>query len=160
MATPARTRVLGSTPRAGVARTAAWAPEWRVLFSAALAKEIDERRFFLWIPVAAMGGVALNLAADREPVLWLPALLVGLCAALAWVCRARPLALGVWVGLAAVCAGFLAMGLRTARVGTPVLDHVRTVRLQGFVEEVDIRPSGARFIVNVEIGRASCRERV
>lgn len=149
MATPARTRVLGGTSRAGVTRAAIWAPEWRALFSTALATEIDGRRFFLWIPVAAMAGVALNLAADREPVLWLPALLVTLCAALAWICRARPLALGIWVGLAALCAGFLSMGLRTARVGTPLLDHVRTVHLQGFVEELDIRPHGARFIVNV-----------
>jgi len=149
MATPARTRVLGGTSRTGVARPAIWAPDWRALFSAALTEEIDRRRFFLWIPVAAMGGVALNLAADREPVLWLPAALVTVCAALAWLCRARPVALGIWVGLAAVCAGFLSMGLRTARVGTPVLDHVRTVRLQGFVEEVDIRRTGARFIVNV-----------
>jgi len=39
--------------------------------------------------------------------------------------------------------------LRTARVETPVLDHLRTVRLQGFVEEVDIRNVGARFIVRV-----------
>jgi len=30
-----------------------------------------------------MAGVALNLAADSEPVLWLPALLTALCAALA-----------------------------------------------------------------------------
>ena len=37
-----------------------------------------------------MGGVALNLAADREPVLWLPALLAALFAALAWLSRARP----------------------------------------------------------------------
>jgi competence protein ComEC len=158
MATPARTRVLGGTSRTGVVRTAAWAPEWRALFSAALAREIDGRRFFLWIPVAAMGGVALNLAAEREPVLWLPALLMAMCAALAWLCRARPLALGVWVGLAALCAGFLSMGLRTARVGTPVFDHVRTVRLQGFVEEVDIRPAGARFVVHVvDSGRLPAR---
>jgi competence protein ComEC len=164
MATPARIRVLGGANRTGVARAAAsvrratWAPEWRVLFSAALAREIDGRRFFMWIPVAAMGGVALNLAADREPVLWLPALLAALCAALAWVSRARPLTLGIWVGLAALCAGFLSMGLRTARLGTPVLDHVHTVRLQGFVEEVDIRRTGARFIVNVvDAGRLPAR---
>ncbi len=158
MATPARTRVLGGTSTAGVVRASAWAPEWRALFWAALAREIDERRFFLWIPVAAMGGVALNLTADREPVLWLPALLVALCAAAAWICRARPLALGVWVGLAALCAGFLSRGLRTALVGTPLLDHVRTVRLAGFVEEVDIRQSGARFIVNVvDSGRLPAR---
>ena len=53
------------------------------------------------------------------------------CAALAWICCARPVALGIWVGLAALCAGFLSMGLRTARVDTPVLDHVRTVQVAG-----------------------------
>jgi competence protein ComEC len=149
MTTPARTRVLGATSRAGVPRAAVLAPDWRALFAAALAQEIDGRRFFLWIPVAALGGIALNMAADREPVLWLPMLLTAACAVLAWLCRARPLALGVWVGFAALFAGFLSMGLRTARVGTPMLDHVRTVRLQGFVEEVDIRPAGGRFVVHL-----------
>ncbi len=41
------------------------------------------------------------------------------------------------------------MGLRTARVETPVLDHIRIVKLQGFVEEVDIRPVGARLVLSV-----------
>jgi competence protein ComEC len=149
MATSARARVLGATTRVGPTRAAAFAPNWRALFAAALAQEIDGQRFFLWIPVAAMGGVALNMAADREPVLWLPALLIAISAALAWICRTRPLALGIWVALAALFAGFLSMGLRTARVETPMLDHVRTVKLRGFVEEVDIRPSGGRFIVRV-----------
>jgi competence protein ComEC len=146
MTTPARSGVLAV---AGRARAAATAPDWRALVAGALAKEVDERRFFLWIPVAAMGGVALNMAADREPALWLPALLTALFAALAWFSRARPLALGVWIGLAALSAGFLSMGLRTARVETPVLDRIRIVKLQGFVEEVDIRPVGARLVLGV-----------
>jgi len=154
MTTPARIRVLGRASQAGVAPAAAWTPQWRALFAGALAQEADGQRFFLWIPVAAMGGVALNLAADREPVLWLPALLMALCAAFAWFCRAKALPLGLWVGLAALCAGFLSMGLRTARVETPVLDHFRIVKLQGFVEEVDIRNVGARFILRV-IGSGS-----
>ena len=41
------------------------------------------------------------------------------------------------------------MGLRTARVATPVLDHIRIVKLQGFVEEVDFRPVGARLVIGV-----------
>ncbi len=149
MTTPARTAVVASASVARARAAAARAPDWRALFAAALAKEIDGRRLFLWIPVAAMAGVALNLAADSEPVLWLPALLTALCAALAWISRARPLMLGLWVGLAALFAGFLSMGLRTARVETPVLDHVRIVKLRGFVEEVDIRPVGARLVLGV-----------
>jgi competence protein ComEC len=132
-----------------LARAAAWAPDWRGAFSSALAREVEERRFFLWIPVAAMGGAALNLAADREPALWLPALLTALFATLAWLSRTRPLALGLSVAIAALFAGFLSMSLRTARVAAPVLDRIRIVSLQGFVEEVDLRAVGARMVIGV-----------
>ena len=147
MTSPARTGVVSIA--AGLARATAAAPDWRGWFAGALAREAEERRFFLWIPVAAMGGVALNLAADREPVLWLPATLAAACAALAWFSRARPFALGIWLAAAALAAGFLSMGLRTARVATPVLDRVRIVKLQGYVQEVDLRPQGARLVLAV-----------
>ena len=107
-----------------------------------------------------MGGVALDLAADQEPSLWLPALLTALFAALAWVSRSRPVALGVWLGLAALLAGFLSMSLRTARVAAPVLDHIRIVTLQGFVEEVDLRTVGARMVIGVASADGMPREKV
>ena len=158
MATPARTGALAAA--AGFARAAAWAPDWRAAFSGALAREIEERRFFLWLPVFAMGGVALNLAADQEPVLWLPALMTALFAALAWMSRARPFALGVSLALAALFAGFLSMSLRTARVAAPVLDRIRIVTLQGFVEEVDLRTVGARMVIGVAGADGMPREKV
>src|SRR5260370_12448114 len=142
-----QTGVLSATARH--TRVSAWAPDWRGAFAGALAREAEERRFFLWIPVAAMGGVALNLAADREPALWLPALLTTLFAALAWASRARPFALGLSLAFAGLFAGFLAMSLRTARVAAPVLDRIRIVNLQGYVEEVDLRPVGARMEIGV-----------
>jgi competence protein ComEC len=135
---------------AGVARAAAWAPDWRKLLSAAIAREIAERRFFLWVPVAAMAGVSLNIAADREPVLWLPALIALLTGALAFAARRRRVAFAAMVGVCALSLGFLAMGLRTARVAAPVLDHIRIVRLKGFVEEIDFRTVGARLILRVD----------
>src|SRR5271165_6164908 len=147
MSSPARTAVLSGT--AALMRAAAWAPDWRRAFSGALAREVEERRFFLWLPVAAIGGVALNLAADQEPSLWLPALLTALFAGLAWISRSRPFALGVSLGLAALFAGFLSMSLRTARVAAPVIDRIRIVTLQGFVEEVDLRTVGARMVIGV-----------
>src|SRR3978361_95054 len=114
---------MASSPRAqagvlaaGWARAAAWAPDWRAHFAGALVREVEERRFFLWIPVAAMGGVGLNLAADREPALWLPAVLIAIFLGFAWFSRARPFALGTWIALAALAAGFLSMGIRTAHV--------------------------------------------
>src|ERR1700722_16146020 len=147
MVTPARTGV--SSAAAGWTRAAAWAPEWRSALSRALAHEVEERRFFLWSPGTVIGGVALNLAADREPVMWLPALMTVLFAALAWFSRARPLALGLSLAIAALFAGFLSMSLRTARVAAPVLDRIRIVSLRGFVEEVDLRTVGARMVIGV-----------
>jgi hypothetical protein len=58
MPPPARSGALAAA--AGFARAAVWAPDWRRAFSRALAREVEERRFFLWLPVAAMGGVALR----------------------------------------------------------------------------------------------------
>ncbi|MDE3174893.1 MAG: ComEC family competence protein, partial [Pseudomonadota bacterium] len=92
---------------------------------------------------------ALNLAADREPALWLPAALTAAFALAAWLARRRALARGIFLGLAALTAGFLAMGLRTQRLQAPVLDHIRIVTLQGYVEAVDFRDVGARFVLAV-----------
>ena len=158
MATPARTGALAAA--AGWTRAAAWAPDWRGAFARALTREAEERRFFLWIPVAAMGGVALNLSADREPVLWLPALMTALFAALAWVSRVRPVALGLSLAIAALFSGFLSMSLRTARVAAPVLDRIRIVSLEGFVEEVDLRTVGARMVIGVVNADGMPREKV
>ncbi len=147
MSTSGRSGVLAGV--AGLTRTSAWATGWRALFDRALAREVEERRFFLWLPVGAMGGVALNLAADSEPALWAPVALTLAFSALAYLSRARPVALGVSLALAALFSGFLAMSLRTARVAAPALDRVRIVSLTGWVEEVDLRPVGARLVIAV-----------
>ena len=144
-----RTRPLRRTGGRLGARAFALAPNFRALVAAALSEEAEGRRFFLWLPVAAIGGVALNLSADREPVLWLPALLTLAFGALAYLSRRNAFALGLWLALGAASAGFLSMGLRTARVATPVLDHVRIVKLKGYVLEADLRPVGARLVVEV-----------
>ena len=145
MSTPARTSAIA----AAAGRIGFDTPALRAALWAALARESAERRFFLWLPMAAIGGVALNLAADREPALWPAAALALITSTLAFFSRRRPLAYGLWLGAAALTAGFLSMGLRTARVATPMLDHTRIVDLKGFVEEVDFREVGARFVLRV-----------
>lgn len=156
MSTSGRIGVLAA---AGASRTLARAPDWRAAFAGALAREVEERRFFLWLPVAAMGGVALNFAADQEPVLWLPAALTALFGLLAFLCRRRPVALGVSLALTALAGGFLSMSLRTARVAAPVIDRIRIVSLEGAVEEVDLRPVGARMVIAVTGVEGMKRER-
>ncbi len=147
MGTSGRAGVLAAA--AGLSRASVWAPEWRATFDRALAREVEERRFFLWLPVAAMGGVALNLSADSEPALWAPLALTLVFSALAYLSRARPVAFGVTLALAALFGGFLAMSLRTVRVAAPVLDRIRIVSLTGTVEEVDLRPVGARMVIAI-----------
>ena len=115
----------------------------------ALDVEWDERRPFLWLPVAAIAGVLLYLAADREPVLWLPLVLAGPAAGLAWGTRGRPLASALSLGALALVAGFVSAELRARAVATPMLDRVRIVKIAGRVDEVDVRPSGARFVLTV-----------
>ncbi len=97
-----------------------------------------------------MGGVALNMSADREPVLWLPAMLIAtLRRARLALPRAAARARHLGRPSPPFAPVFCRWDLRTARVETPMLDHVRTVKLQGFVDEVDIRPTGGRFIIRV-----------
>src|SRR5271166_4030306 len=74
--------------------------------------------------------------------------------------RARPVALGLSLALAARFAGFLAMSLRTARVAAPVPDRIRIVSLEGYVEEVDLRPVGARTVIAVTSADGMPREKV
>jgi competence protein ComEC len=133
----------------GVARAAA-APGFRAAFASAFAREVEERRLFLWVPVAAIAGVALYFAADREPPLWPPALLALGFGVLAFAARRRRWAFAMHIGLAALCAGFFSAGLRAYRVATPMLDHVRIVRLKGTIEELDPRRAGARLILRIE----------
>ena len=48
----------------------------------------------------------------------------------------------------------------TARVAAPVLDRIRIVTLQGYVEEVDLRTVGARMVIGVLAADGMPREKV
>jgi competence protein ComEC len=125
------------------------ATTWGQRIARAFETEWDQRRFFLWVPVLAGIGVLLYLAADREPSLWLPCLLTAGFAAVAVRARNNRAALMLAMAAAAVFAGFLSGGLRSRRIGAPVLDRIRIVKLTGFVEEVDHRRTGSRFILHL-----------
>ncbi len=116
---------------------------------AAIETEAEHRRFFLWLPVAMGAGVVLYFVADLEPSLPLDS---GLClafAVLARLARHRRRAFLGLVGAAAVLAGMTTAGWRTARVAAPVLDRLRIVTVQGYIEEMDVRREGARFVLRV-----------
>ncbi|WP_460450385.1 ComEC/Rec2 family competence protein [Alsobacter sp. SYSU BS001988] len=129
-----------------------WLLELGASFGAALRRlfqrEIEERRLFLWLPVAAGAGVLAYFAAEQEPSWWAPALglLVASCGAVAARPRSRP-AFIACVAAAAIFAGFLAAALRTLAMAAPVLDRVRVARLTGTVEAVETRISGGRLMI-------------
>ncbi|WP_424361817.1 ComEC/Rec2 family competence protein [Methylocystis parvus] len=118
-------------------------------FRRAYAKEAELRRPFLWRAVAAGAGVALYFAADREPSLTLCAVAVACAALLAFVTKRHARAHALFLALAFVAAGFCAGAWRTARVAAPIVSRVGVGDLTGFVEEVDLRPAGARFVLRV-----------
>ncbi len=138
-------QLAGSAVAEGIAQprfTRAWRAlgDPRRLVLQALEIESAERRLFLWLPVAAGSGVVFYLLADREPSLWLAAALALVSAVLAFLLRGRRLAYSVSIGLCCLCLGLLSASWRTARVAAPVIDRIKVVTLEGFVEEMDLSP--------------------
>ncbi len=140
--------VAGARGAARKPRAFAWSRAFAAL-SAAWDREVDERRLFLWVPVCVGAGVTLYFVADREPSLFFCILLCATFACAAAATRSRPAAFRVFVALAAVVGGLASGAWRTARVAAPVLERVRIVKLTGFVEEMDHRRVGARFVLRV-----------
>ncbi len=118
-------------------------------FQRAYAEEAELRRPFLWRAVAAMAGALLYFSANREPSLALCAGGLAIVALLTFLTRRHARAHALSLALAFVVAGFAAGAWRTARVAAPVVPRIGIGELTGFVEEVDLRRSGARFILRV-----------
>ncbi len=119
------------------------------LYRRAFETEVALRRPFLWLPVAAGSGVVLYLYASREPSLWFVVAAAILCSVLAYRARENRLAFYLFCGLCALFAGELSAAWRTARVAAPVIDRIRIATLEGFIEEMDFRRTGARFLLRV-----------
>ncbi len=153
------TRALGRpVAAASVAERLAVLP---ALFRAAIEREWDERRFFLWLPVCAGAGVALYFAADREPSALYAAVIAAALVTAAFLARSSRRALVALTAAAALAGGFTTAALRTASVAHPVLDRIRIVKLTGFAEEVDHRRIGARFVLRIATtGDAALDERL
>jgi len=146
---------LGSPLAAAVGRLAACAT-----------RELDDRRGFLFLPIALATGAALYFGAAHEPlphVAFLPAVLfTGLAIAL----RARPFGFHLFALLAAIAAGFALASFQVQRVAHPVLPTAMDgMEISGFVEAAEQRPRGSRITLLLtrfgrEGGRGVTPERV
>jgi competence protein ComEC len=119
-------------------------------FRTALEIEIAERRIFLWLPVAAGSGAVSYLLAEREPSMLFAGFAAAVFGTLAVLLRGRRLGFVIAVGLCAVFVGLLSASFRTARVAAPVLDRIKVITLEGYIEEMDFRRAGARFLLRPE----------
>jgi competence protein ComEC len=113
----------------------------------ALEIEIAERRFFLWLPVAAGSGSIWYLLAERQPSLSYAGAAAALFGMLAFLLRGRRLAHAVALGLCFLCLGLLSAGWRAARVASPTIERIEVATIEGFIEEMDFRQTGARFLL-------------
>ncbi len=128
---------------------ALWRTAMRARLAAAWAEEEAFRRPALWLPVAAGLGAILSLSADREPSLLLSGIGFVVFSALAMRLRDHRAGFALALTLAAVMAGFLAMGWRTARVAAPIVPRTLVTSLSGYVEQIDHRREGARLVLRV-----------
>ncbi|QFR32481.1 ComEC/Rec2 family competence protein [Ancylobacter sp. TS-1] len=118
--------------------------------SAALARELDDRRGFLFLPVAFALGSALYFAAPQEPLAYAGFVPAGVFAALAAWRRERPFGFHLFALLAVVALGFAVAGLQVQRMAHPVLGStLYAAELTGFVEAAEQRPRGSRITLLV-----------
>jgi competence protein ComEC len=114
---------------------AAWLSTLYQWFADRLAREVEYRSGFLWLPFAFGLGILLYFAAREEPVLWAGPALGSFALTLAIITRDR-MRLAMIV-LLFVSSGFSAATIQTARVGTPILARDFFGEIKGFVESID-----------------------
>ncbi len=139
--------VLGGEGRGPI--ISAIAARLQTALSVAYEKETALRRPFLWTPVAAGTGALLYFAADHEPSLPFALALFLVFVVAAWRTRAVPGFHIPLLLLACVSGGFFSSVWRAARVDAPILTRIGVGQLTGFVEELDYRRTGARFVLRV-----------
>lgn len=146
--------VRGALPALAAGRLPAAARVFEVAaaeFRGGLAREVEQRRLFPWLAVAFGAGILVFFTAtDGTPSLAAPLIAAALCLGLTPLLRARPVWLGVVLGLTAAFLGFAAGVWRVASVAGPVLARTTIAPLTGVVEALDEREGGARLIVRVE----------
>jgi competence protein ComEC len=141
----------GAGPRPGLGGVAAGRSSRRPILDALVHRlEAEQERWFLWLPVAFGGGIALYFALPVEPRLAAATLPVAAALALRLVARGTLATLLTTVLLTAML-GVAAAKLRTEAMRAPVLERqIGPVEVRGFVELIEPRSTrGQRLTLRV-----------
>jgi len=115
-----------------------------------LVAEVAPGRLMPWMPIAFGFGVVLYFTAEREPAPWAALALAAVCAILAFLARARPIAFPLLLGVATATAGFAVVNLKATQIAHPILRHTAwNIALSGFVEVQEERERTDRIVVRV-----------
>ena len=133
-------------------------PFYAALFaglSGCLTRELEDRRGFLFLPVAIATGAALYFGAAHEPLPYVGLVPMAGFLGLAIALRAHPLGFHMFALLAAIAAGFAVASFQVHRIAHPVLAApLQSVEVAGFVEAAEQRPRGSRITLRVtRLGR-------
>jgi competence protein ComEC len=137
----------------GGQRLREWLNALWAVYARSLAHERDERRFFLWVPVIAGAGALTHLTATQDPSLPVCLFFTLVASAGAFLVRERPWLCLLPVAFALYMAGMTSAALRVWFVSAPVLERTQILRVSGWIEELDPRQKGARFLVRVHEAR-------
>jgi competence protein ComEC len=108
----------------------------------------ERDRFALWVPVLLAAGIGWYFALDREPPLIASAALAVFFAALAWQLRHHLVPRIICLSCLIVAAGFLAAGIRTQIVATPVIYGELFYRdVEGRIGDIQQREKGQRLVL-------------
>ncbi len=133
-------------------------PEWLLAAALAfverlrtwLAVEVGPGRLVPWLPVAFGLGIAVYFTAEQEPFWWAALGLFAACALITILARRRVVAFTIFLGFAALSAGFATATVKTAWIAHPVLPlPAYNVAVSGFVMSREQRERSDRIVVQV-----------
>jgi competence protein ComEC len=131
-------------------RGAALLPGAREVIWRWLVAEVAPGRLMPWMPIAFGFGVVLYFTAEREPAPWAALALAAVCAIMAFLARARPIAFPLLLGVATATAGFAVVTFKATQIAHPILQHTAwNIALSGFVEVQEERERTDRIVVRV-----------
>lgn len=140
---PALRAVSHGWPRLPAAALGGW-------LAGALARELDDRRGFLFLPIGFAAGAALYFGAPHEPLVYAGLVPAATFAGLAVLAREKPFGFHLFALLAVMAAGFAVASLQVQRMAHPLLgEAVNAIDVSGFVEAAERRPRGSRITLAV-----------